>query len=555
MITIETLQSIPMFKDLDPAILARIECVAGDLRLPASEWLLQEGDVAAFYVVIEGDLEVWKHVGGDNQSITNLHTGNYVGEVELLIGSPMLVSVKASTESRVMKLEGVDFLDLIMGSEQLAVKMIQTMAQSVAAVQKINVANPVQRVTLVGPSADVKSYELRQFLSGNRIAYRTCDPEIPEQVPSDLAAETLTAPFPTVVFCDGTVVNAPSCLEVAERTGLQTLPEHSEYDVVIIGGGPTGLAAAVYGASEGLKTLLLESQAPGGQAGTSSRIENYLGFPTGLSGSDLGVRALEQAKRFGAEVVVARSATEVIPGKVSAEVILDGYIHITARTTIIATGVCWRRLQIPGADELIGKGIYYGAARTEAMGIRGKEIFLIGGGNSAGQAAIFFADYASKVTLLIRADDIGKGMSQYLINQIQSKANIVVCVNSSVVEVSGSKHLEAIVVESRSSIEGNAPVRQRFETSSLFSFIGADAQTDWLPRNIGRDDRGYILTGREAQETELWPLNRDPYLLETTVPGIFAAGDVRHNSIKRVASGVGEGSMCIAFVHQYISTL
>jgi thioredoxin reductase (NADPH) len=331
---------------------------------------------------------------------------------------------------------------------------------------------------------------------------------------------------------------------LAEGVGLQTSPKYDAYDAIVIGGGPGGLAAAVYGASEGLHTLMIEREAPGGQAGTSSRIENYLGFPTGLSGDDLASRALDQAKRLGAEVLVTRDVSGI--DATTKTVTLDGGQSLRARTIILATGVTWRSLAIDGIERLTGVGVYYGAARSEALYTTGKDIFLIGGGNSAGQAAMFFSGYARSVTILIRGSDLAASMSDYLIRQLATKDNIAVEARSEVVALYGERHLEAIDVVNRATGETT-----RRETDALFVFIGADAETDWLPPEIRRDALGYVLTGRDAQP---WPLERDPFLLETTVPGIFAVGDVRHASVKRVASAVGEGSMAIAFAHQYLAT-
>jgi thioredoxin reductase (NADPH) len=325
--------------------------------------------------------------------------------------------------------------------------------------------------------------------------------------------------------------------------------------VAIVGGGPAGLAAAVYGASEGLATVLIEREAPGGQAGTSSRIENYLGFPIGLSGDELGARALQQARRFGTEILVAREVVGVDPGQVGVEhaVLLDGGERVRARSVVLASGVSWRRLEVPGAEGLVGRGIYYGAARTEALNCQGQHVFLVGGGNSAGQAAMFFASYARKVSLLARGADLADTMSHYLIRQLATKGNIEVRTRSRIVRVEGEQRLEHIVVEDRAT-----GALSTEPASAVFVFIGADAETRWLPEAIIRDDGGYVCTGRDVldlitKDRSPWALARDPHLLETSVPGIFAAGDVRHGSMKRVASGVGEGSMAIAFVHQFLA--
>jgi thioredoxin reductase (NADPH) len=301
--------------------------------------------------------------------------------------------------------------------------------------------------------------------------------------------------------------------------------------------------------------VLIEREAPGGQAGTSSRIENYLGFPTGVSGDELGSRALQQAKRFGAEIVVARQVVGIDADPAAREraVRLDGDERVGARSIILATGVAWRQLEAPGCDTFLGRGVYYGAARTEAPSVRGQDIFLVGGGNSAGQAAMFFANYARSVTLLVRGTSLAATMSRYLIDQLASKDNIQVRTEHRVMRIEGGDHVERIVVENRRTGE----IRTE-PAAAVFIFIGADAETSWLPGTVIRDARGYVCTGRDvtdlvAQSNGHWALERDPYLLETSVPGVFAAGDVRHGSIKRVAAGVGEGSMTIAFVHQYLA--
>ena len=314
---------------------------------------------------------------------------------------------------------------------------------------------------------------------------------------------------------------------------------------MIIGGGPAGLAAAVYGASEGLRTMVVEREAPGGQAGTSSRIENYLGFPSGVSGDELASRALQQAKRLGAEILVTRSVARIDPR--TRQVYLDGDDVVRARTVILATGVTWRRLAIDGFDRLIGKGIYYGAARSEASATHGLDVHLIGGGNSAGQAALYFANHARTVTLVVRGDSLEKSMSRYLIEQLAGKSNVTVQLRSEVVAAHGDTHLTAIDIR-----DGRSAEVRRHDCGGLFVFIGADAETGWLPADIARDKRGYVLTGDDVVKAGRWSLSRDPYLLESSVPGVFACGDVRLSPVKRVASAVGEGSMAIAFVHKYL---
>ena len=350
---------------------------------------------------------------------------------------------------------------------------------------------------------------------------------------------------PTLRLADGTLLTRPAPRDLAQLLGLQTKPNLAEYDTVIIGGGPAGLAAAVYGASEGLRTVVAEREAPGGQAGTSSRIENYLGFPSGVSGDELANRALKQAKRLGAEILVTRSVARIDPA--TRLVYLDGDDVVRARTVILATGVTWRRLTIDGFDRLIGKGIYYGAARSEASATHGLDVHLIGGGNSAGQAALHFASHARMVTLVVRGDSLEKSMSRYLIEQLGGQSNVAVQLRAEVVAAYGDTHLTAIDIRDAAS----TTVR-RHDCGGLFVFIGADAETGWLPADIARDRRGYVLTGDDVVKAGRWAQSRDPYLLESSVPGVFACGDVRLSPIKRVASAVGEGSMAIAFVHKYL---
>jgi len=399
---------------------------------------------------------------------------------------------------------------------------------------------------LVGHRWDSACGNLRRFLARNQISFNWLTPDAQELATLWPGARPSEGDCPVLRLADGQVVVRPQVRDVANLLGLQTSPRSSEYDVAIIGGGPAGLAAAVYGASEGLRTIVVEREAPGGQAGTSSRIENYLGFPSGVSGDELASRALQQAKRLGAEILVTRSVAGLRPS--AREVVLDGGDVVKARTLILATGVSWRRLAIDGVDRLIGKGVYYGAARSEASATHGHDIHLIGAGNSAGQAALAFANHAHKVTLVVRGESLESSMSHYLIEQLRAKLNIAVQLRAQVQAVHGDTHLTAIDIH-----DGASKQVCRHDCGGLFIFIGADAETDWLPADIARNTRGYVLTGDDLKKAGRWSHGRDPYLLETSVPGIFACGDVRLSPVKRVASAVGEGSMAIAFVHQYLA--
>jgi thioredoxin reductase (NADPH) len=341
---------------------------------------------------------------------------------------------------------------------------------------------------------------------------------------------------------------------MATLLGLRTRAETAFYDLMIVGGGPAGLAAGVYGASEGLRTVMVEREAPGGQAGMSSRIENYLGFPSGLSGSDLARRAVTQARRFGVEILAPQEATRVRVEGPSKMVTLGDGTEIGCKALVIATGVSYRKLDVPGIDRLQGAGVYYGAAMTEGDSCKGEDVYIVGAANSAGQAAMYFAHYARRVVILARGPSLSATMSRYLIDQIGNTENIHVEARSQVVEVHGAERLEAVSIRC-----GDSGTTETVPATSLFIFIGAAPGTDWLAGVVERDDRGFILSGpdllRDGKPPAGWPLDRDPWLLETSVPGILVAGDVRHGSIKRVASGVGEGANAVQFVHQYLSTV
>jgi thioredoxin reductase (NADPH) len=401
------------------------------------------------------------------------------------------------------------------------------------------------RAIVLGDRRDASCAELRHFLDRNQIRFRWLKPDVPadaEQWPAALPPESDLPAFRVV---NGKTVVRPQLRRVAELLDLQTEPAAADYDTVIVGAGPAGLAAAVYGASEGLQTVVVERQAPGGQAGTSSRIENYLGFPSGISGDELSSRALQQSRRLGAEIVVTRSVERI--DAATHEVHLDGGDVLRARTIILACGVAWRQLAIEGFDRLAGRGIFYGAARSEAASTHGLDIHIIGAGNSAGQAAMFFSSHARSVTILYRGETLEKSMSRYLVDQLGSRANVRALYRSEVVAAHGESSLEEIDIRNAATGETT-----RVASGGLFIFIGADAETAWLQPKIALDPKGYVLTGPDVRAAGRWHFDRDPYLLETSVPGIFACGDVRFSPVKRVAAAVGEGSMAIAFVHQYL---
>ena len=396
------------------------------------------------------------------------------------------------------------------------------------------------------------SHDLRDFLARNQVPYRWLDIENNHEAQQlvTYAGEKDSPCLPLVLLPDGEKLVKPSTAQLAQQVGMQTEATKPFYDLVIVGGGPAGVAAAVYGASEGLRTVMVEREAPGGQAGTSSRIENYLGFPVGLSGSDLARRAVTQAKRFGVEILTPQEVTGIRIEDDYRIVKLSDSSEISCHALILAMGVAWRRLKVPGVEKFTGAGVYYGAAQTEAAACQDEEVCVVGGANSAGQAAMYFSKYASKVRMLVRGESLTKSMSQYLIDQIDSTENIEVLPFHSVVEAKGKDRLEELLVK-----DSQADEVKTFKTNSLFIFIGATPSTEWLASVVERDERGFICTGPDIPAETPWPLPRDKFLLETNVPGIFAVGDVRHGSVKRVASGVGEGSICVQFVHRHLAQL
>ena len=409
---------------------------------------------------------------------------------------------------------------------------------------------PFEGIQVIGTRWSPNDHAVRDFLSRNRIGYKWLDPQQNDEAQGLLKAKGLDdAKLPVVIFNDGTAIVEPTSIQLAERIGLRTQAKEEFYDVIIVGGGPAGLAAGVYGASEGLRTLIVESDSIGGQAGSSSRIENYLGFPQGLSGDELAKRAFLQANRLGAEFLT-QQVTSIRSENGYHLLRMADERELTCHVCLISTGVAYCRLGIPGEERFVGAGVYYGAAKTEAMSCADEEVYLVGGANSAGQAAMHFSRYASKVHMLVRGDGLERSMSKYLIDQIRATPNIIVETKTEVISMDGENHLECITLKTPHGEERRA-------VNSLFIFIGAAPKTDWLPQQIAVDAKGFILAGPDlkTRASDRWKLEREPYLLETSVPGIFVAGDVRYNSVKRCASAVGEGSIAVQFMHQYLATL
>jgi thioredoxin reductase (NADPH) len=410
---------------------------------------------------------------------------------------------------------------------------------------------PVERTQVVGHRWSAHSFQVRDFLARNSVPYRWISSDDPEGQRLLAAASVDVTNIPLVVTPNGDSLVDPTMEDLAERVGLSTTPTTDFYDVVIVGGGPAGLGAAVYAASEGLRTVLVERQATGGQAGQSSRIENYLGFPDGVTGTQLTDRARRQAHKFGAEILTARDVIGLDLRAASRAVRFDGGDEVVAHAVLLATGISYRKLEVPRADALTGRGVFYGSASTEAPACDGEDVYIVGAANSAGQAAVFLSRHARRATLLVRSDSLERSMSHYLVQQIGEIPNIDVRLTTEVTEVEGIDHLEGLTL-----CDTRSGTQETVAASYLFVFIGAEPRTDWLEGVVARDERGFVLTGPDllanGRRPRGWGLDRDPYYLEASAPGVFAAGDVRANSIKRVASAVGEGAMAIQLLHTYL---
>ncbi len=542
MIQANELEKIPLFRCLSEPQRQRLAANVAELNVQAGEWIIREGETPSFYVLLEGALDLEKEYGGPSRVRGQYKPGDFYGETPILLDAPTIASLRATEPSRLVRLDRNQFKELIDSSTECANLVVQTMTKRLTSMREYMRENNPLRVLVVGSQFSDDCRDIRSFLALNRIPYEWVDGERePDRIPVSRPPE-FTGSF--VIIDKSTLVGGPLTVrKVAEALGISTKPSRTKYDVVVIGGGPAGLASALYGASEGLNVLLVERSATGGQAGTSSRIENYLGFPSGISGDELASRALKQATRFGSEMVMTRSVETIssIPSGYVVE--LDGGSRVDTKTVVLATGVQWRRLQAEGIERLTGKGVLYGAARTEAPTVVGKNVFIVGGGNSAGQAAMYFSSYATSVTMLVRGEGLESSMSQYLITQLAQRANIRLENHTQVQSVDGANSLQTI----RITRDG---ITSQRNADALFIMIGADADTRWLPDQIERDANGFICTGRDLST---FPSDRSPYSLETALPGIFCAGDVRHDSIKRVSSAVGEGSMAIAFIHQFLA--
>jgi thioredoxin reductase (NADPH) len=547
-VTADEIGRVGVFADLEPVERERLARVVADITLVPGESAVHEGDARALFGVLAGRFEVIRRVDGVETVIGERKPGEVFGEMSIAFGMLHPGGFRAAEDSRVFRIDLDDYHALVAVAPQIGERVgalaMNRMTGAKGLQARASTPAPFRAIVL-GHRRDAPCAELRRFLERNQIRFRWLQPDVPADVAEWAGALPTEGDYPAIRVVDGKTVVRPQLRRVAELLNIPTEPWAAEYDTVVVGAGPAGLAAAVYGASEGLRTIVVEREAPGGQAGASSRIENYLGFPSGVSGDELSSRALQQARRLGAEILVTRSITRI--DAATRQVHLDGGDVLRARTIILACGVSWRHLKTEGFERLAGKGIFYGAVRSEAANAHALDIHIIGAGNSAGQAAMFFSAHARSVTILYRGETLVKSMSRCLVEQLATRANIQVEYRAEVVGAHGDVSLEAIDIHNAATGETT-----RRESGGLFIFIGADAETSWLPPEVALGPKGYVLTGSDVRAAGRWQLDRDPFLLETSVPGILACGDVRFSPVKRVAAAVGEGSMAIAFVHQYL---
>ena len=536
--------------DDDPAVLA---AVARDLRRGFGErFRILRATSGAEALELLGELRA----RGDqvalliaDQRMPGMSGTDYLVEARKLVpeAKRVLLTAYADTEAAIAAINKVALDYYLLKPWDPPEEQLFPVVEDLLTTWEVGAALESGGVRVVGHRFSKDSHDLRDFLARNRVPARWLDVERDGEARELLQVAGVDSDrLPVVLLEDGAVLERPTALELAERLGISHQPALEHYDLVIVGGGPAGLAAAVYGASEGLRTVMVEREAPGGQAGQSSRIENYLGFPAGLSGSDLARRATDQARRLGAELLTVQDAVGLRPEGAGRLVELSGGGVLSSSCVLIASGVSYRQLLAPGFAQYTGAGIYYGAAMTEARSCSNQSVVIIGGANSAGQAAVYFSGYAGQVTMLVRGSSLQRSMSHYLIEQIAELPNVLVRTSTEAIAADGDgDRLRGLRVR-----DGNGE-ESELEADACFVFIGASPRTDWLDGVIARDQRGFILAGPDAQAAG-WPLKRDPYLLETTVPGVFVAGDVRARSIKRVASAVGEGSMAVSLIHQYL---
>jgi thioredoxin reductase (NADPH) len=548
-ITPDDVTRITIFAELDEDDRAQLARAAADLTLAPGEFAAEQGSERALFGLIEGCIEAVQTVDGVERVVGRRDPGDIFGEVPITLGTVFPVGFRACEPSRVMRVGPRNYHSVAATAPDVAKEVGRLAAYRMSGPGGLQglASDPVPpRAIVVGERTDAACTEVRHFLDRNQVVFEWLTSETPNLEERWDGPGPLPAPEdqPAVRVIGGKMVIRPQLRRLAELLGLGTEPEAGSYDVVIVGAGPAGLAAGVYGSSEGLSTIVVERAAPGGQAGTSSRIENYLGFPAGVSGDELAGRALQQARRLGAEILVTRTISRIDADR--HQVHLDGGDVLHGRTIVLACGVSWRNLDIPGFGDLTGRGVFYGASPSDAAATHGHDVHVIGAGNSGGQAAMFFSNHARSVTIVCRGDSLEKSMSSYLIRQLATRANVTVRLRSEIVAAHGDGAIEEVEI-----VDHSSGTVEREASGGVYIFIGADAETSWLPPEIALDQRGFVLTGADVPTAE-WARERDPFLLETSVPGIFACGDVRSGPVKRVAAAVGEGSMAIAFIHQYL---
>ena len=547
-----TLRSIA-FPTLDDAQVSEFErCTNATKKLYRDgQTLISMGDRDfKFYIVKSGEVEIVDHSGDKPKTVVVHGKGQFTGDVSHLTGRSSIVSAVARGDCEVDEVSR----DALRGALNQCPVLSDIILQAFIARRQLLRESPdFIGLRVIGSRYSTDTFRVRDFLAKNRALFKWIDVETDPEVDQLLKHFGMTeADTPVVALGDGDLLllRNPSNRQLADAIGIHQPVEEAVYDLVVVGAGPAGLAAAVYAASEGLRTVLLESIAPGGQAGSSMRIENYLGFPTGVTGAELAERAILQANKFGARLSVPTQAVHLGWEKAYAVTRLEAGETVTTKCLLIATGADYRRLDVEGCELFEGKGVYYAATLAEGKMCRGAQVVLVGGGNSAGQAAAFLAQHASKVLLLIRGDDLYKNMSSYLVHRIEQTSNIELLTNTTIRRMSGDGHLGSVeIVNQRTGQD------RTVETPAVFSFIGAVPRTDWLPPEIERDARGFIRTGADVAQSPHWTSRRHPFLLETSRPGVFAAGDVRSGSVKRVASAVGEGSMVVQFVHEFLKEM
>jgi thioredoxin reductase (NADPH) len=542
-----TLQSVA-FPTLDAAQMAELGGFADGppRRYRDGQTLIAVGEQDfKFLVVNSGEVEIIDYSGDEPRTVTVYHRGQFTGEVALVMGGPAVASAVARGDCEVYEFSKADLKRILNQRPALSDLIIQAF---VARRQLLRESPEFTGLRVIGSRYSADTFRVRDFLAKNRVLFTWLDVETDPEVNGLLKQFGVTEADTPVVACGRMLLlRNPTDRQLADAIGMHRPLEQKLYDLAIVGAGPAGLAAAVYGASEGLRTVMLERTAPGGQAGSSMRIENYLGFPTGLTGSELTDRAMIQAKKFGAGLSVPTPVTRLTFEEQYPIVHVDGGERIATKCLLIAAGVDYRRLGVEGCEQFEGRGVYYAATPAEAQLCEGSEVLVVGGGNSAGQAAVFLAEYARQVLLLIRGDDLYKNMSSYLVRRIEQTPNIELLRSTTIQRMEGDGHLGSVVILNRQTGQDRT-----VETPAVFSFIGAVPRTDWLPPEIERDAKGFVRTGPDLAESPLWTARRPPFLLETSHPGVFAAGDVRSGSAKRVASAVGEGAMAVMLVHEYL---